>query len=177
MAISDWGHPVGFLGRGTISTFPLGAIRQVSYTDTSGTETKEPQKQVFLINKTGGATIAGGVYMIAYDGDEETNPKCIACAAVTVDVNTVVATEVLDDAECGWFVYAGYCNAMVDGDATDVAKDDTLKIVAGTNADAFIQDTASAVRTADSAGIACEANTGTQALKKVFLFGDRHDID
>jgi hypothetical protein len=47
--------------------------------------------------------------------------------------------------------------------------------VAGTNPDAFIDDSTS--RTADSAAIAMEANTGTQALTKVFLFGDPCDID
>jgi hypothetical protein len=94
---------------------------------------------------------------------------------VTVNRQLVVASAAYADQTWGWYTFAGYCDALVDGDATDVTKDDYLKIVAGTNADAFIDDTTS--RTADSAAIACADNTATQALTKVFLLGDPCDVD
>jgi hypothetical protein len=130
---------------------------------------------VRLYNNSGGATLAGGVYTVTFTGVVTTNPQVIDCAAVTVDVQVVVALEVIPDGDWGWFAVQGYCDALVDGDSADVAAGDFLKIVAGTNADAFIKDGAS--RTADSFAIACEANTSTEALKKVYLFGDFGDID
>jgi hypothetical protein len=175
MAISDWGHPSGIIGRSTIANDTPGQVRLVSYTTSAGVETNEPQRQVRLFNDTGAACVKGGVYMVGFDATEEQNPKIEVCAAVTVNRQLVVAVEATADQTWGWFAYAAYVDALVDGDTTDISAGDYLKIVAGTNPDAFIDDSTS--RTADSAAIAMEANTGTQALTKVFLFGDPCDVD
>lgn len=127
---------------------------------------------VRLYNGTGGATVVGRVYRIAFDGDEETNPKAAACVTLaSVYQNVVVALEVTADATWGWFAIQGYCQAFVEG-TTDVAKDDFLTVNDATDADAFIGDTTT--RTVNSFAIACEAQADNSAvLKRVYLFGDR----
>lgn len=175
MAITDWGHPSGIIPRSNTALDSPGQIRLRSYVDSNGVETGDVCRQVRLYNATGGALVAGATYMVDFDGDEETNPKVIACAAVTVDVQVVIAQEATATASWGWFTYAGYCDALVEG-TTDVAKDDYLKIVAGTSATSFIKD--GTARTSDSGAIATAAQTANSSvLTKVFLLGDRFDID
>lgn len=154
-----------------------GYRRRVGYLNTTTNKVEGDRTEIYLYNGRGSATLAGGVYTLQYDGDEETSPRVITCAATTWDTYVVVSPIVIADATWGWFAIEGYVDALVDGGATDVAKDDTLKIVVGTNADAFVQDTASMVPTTDTFAIACEANTSTELVKKVYLFGQRGDLD
>jgi hypothetical protein len=130
-----------------------------------------------LYNGRGSATVAGGVYIQQHDGDEETSPRVITCAAQAADVEVVVSIGIVADASWGWFVYKGYVDALVEG-TTDVAKDDTLKVVTASSPAAFIQDTAALVVTPDSVAVACAAQTSaTPTLTKVQMFGSRADVD
>ncbi len=175
MAITDWGHPSGVIGRSTVALDSPGQIRYGSYVNSSGVETNEAFRMVRLFNDTGGATIKNAVYMVGFDGDLTQNPKIETCAAVTVDRQLVVATEAYADQTWGWYVFAGVYDVMVEG-TTDVAVGDYLKLVAATDADALIKDGTS--RTADSVAIACAAQAANSAVAtKCFLFGDRCDID
>lgn len=175
MSLADFGYHSGVIPRCSVAADAPGSVRTVSYVDSNGAETGDVCKQIRLYNATGGALTANATYMVDFDGDEETNPKVIACAAVTVDVHVVVAAAATAAASWGWFTYAGYCDALVEG-TTDVAKDDYLKIVAATSATSFIKDGTS--RTADSGAIACAAQAANSSVAtKVFLFGDRFDID
>lgn len=177
MALRDWIIPAGMLAAidtDTAAGVVPGAERIVKYVDSSG-NVSGYQKQVLLYNATGGACVAGAVYMVNYDGDEETNPSVIAEVAGTANREMVVATAATASTAWGWFVYAGYVDAMVEG-TTDVAKDDYLKIVEATDADAFIKD--GTTLTADSFAIACAAQAANSAvLTKVFLLGGEHDPD
>lgn len=125
-----------------------------------------------LYNGSGGATVAGRVYKIVYDGDEETTPKVVACTATaTLLQHVAVATEATADATWGWFAIKGHYSVFVNGDATDVTKDDFLKITAATDDDAFIDDTTA--RTANSFAIATESETdATPSRIRVYLIGD-----
>jgi hypothetical protein len=152
-----------------------GGTRWVAYLDATTGAPEGMQKQVKLYNASGD-TVKGGVYRVAMDGDEETNPKVVDVTAQTIAQFYVVSPKVITDATWGWFVIEGPCLALVDGDTTDVAKDDFLKLIAGTNADAFVSD-GTATLTDDSLAIACEANTSTEALKKVILLGLVKDAD
>lgn len=127
---------------------------------------------VRLYNGTGAAMVAGRVYRIAFDGDEETNPSAVACVTLaSVYQNVVVALEDTAAASWGWFAIQGYCDAFVEG-TTDVAKDDFLTCNDATDDDAFIDDTTA--RTVNSFAIACAAQADNSAvLTRVYLFGDR----
>jgi hypothetical protein len=176
MAISDWGHPSGFMPRNVAAGDSPGQIRLISYVNSSGVETGEACRIVRLFNDRGAACVLGGVYMVDFDATVAQNLKVATCVAETsVQRQVVVAMAATADQAWGWFAYAGYVDALVDGDTTDVAAGDYLKITAGTNADAFLGNTTS--RTVDSFAIAMAANTSTEALTKVFLLGDPADVD
>ena len=170
---------VGFVAHGvaprtTLTDESPGARLFNTYITSAGVQTHEGQEWVRLFNDLGAAAVKGRPYMVFYDGDEEENPKAATPATTAADVHTyiVVAMEDVADQHFGWYCFKGYVDAFVDGDATDVAKDDYLKVA--NTATAFTGDTTT--RTAQSCGIACEANTGTAALKKIYLFGEPCDI-
>lgn len=118
------------------------------------------------------ATVIGTVYAVTYDGDEETNPKVIACAALAVYQEVAVATAVIVNGQFGWFAVQGYFDTFINGNTVDIAKDDFLKIVAGTDAGSFVGNTTT--RTTNSHAIATEAETGIPAVRhRVFLIGER----
>jgi hypothetical protein len=122
-------------------------------------------------------TVLGGWYELAFDGDEETNPKVITIAsgaasgAVTGAIQyAVVATEVVATGNWSWFVVQGNYSALVEG-TTDVAKDDYLKFATGTSTTAPIKDS-STVRSTTSVAIARAAQTANSAvLTDVYIFG------
>lgn len=127
---------------------------------------------VRLYNGTGAAMVVGRVYRMAFDGDEETNPSAVACVTLAVYQHVVVALEAVASASWGWFAIQGYVDAMCNGDAVDIAKDDFLTVNDGTDDDAFINNTTA--RTVNSFAIACAAETdATPSLTKVYLFGSR----
>lgn len=161
---------VGMVGsRNTLALESPMAVRRAAY---QGSNEELYNIQIRLCNKSGGDTVVGRVYKVVYDGDEETNPKAVACTATaTVLQHVVIAQEVLADGAFGWFTIQGYCDAFVNGDSTDVTKDDFLKIVAATDDDAFVDDTTA--RTANSFAIACADETdATPSLTRIYLFGD-----
>ena len=145
-----------------------------TYITSAGVQTGEPQEWVRLFNDTGAAAVVGRPYIIIHDGDEEENPKAATPASTAAGANTyvVVAMEAVADQDWGWYCWRGYVDAMVDGDSTDVTKDDYLLVANA--ATAFTDNTTT--RTAQSAAIACEDNTGAAALKKIYLFGDPVDV-
>jgi hypothetical protein len=145
-----------------------GRVRWVH--DANGCHTK----LVRLYNGTGSALTQYAVYMLNYDGDEETNPKVIACATSTPIRWLVVAQEATAAASWGWFACFGYTECLVEG-TTDVAKDDFLKLTSGTSATAFIKD--GTTITAASFAIATEAQADNSAVAtRVFLLGDKATV-
>ena len=133
-------------------------------------------KRRWLYNACGAALAAGDVVVVNYDGDEETNPQVGVCAALAVYQEVAVFKETasggtsLADATWGWFVVQGYVDAKCNGDSVDITKDDFLKIVAGTDADAFVDNTTA--RTTNSHAIACADETdATPSVTLVYLFG------
>lgn len=117
-------------------------------------------------------TVQGQILVLAYDGDEESNPKAVAAATSTFKVRTVVATED-QGATAGfqWCVIAGECEALVNG-TTDVAKDEFLEVINA--ATAFTGEGTS--RLATSGAIAREAQTNPTALTDIYLLGEGHTI-
>lgn len=128
---------------------------------------------VRLYNGTGGTINKGECYRVAFDGDEETNPKAANVVTLAnVYQYVVVALADLADAVWGDFAIQGYCDAMCNGDSTDISKDDFLTVNDSTDDDAFIGDTTT--RTVNSMAIACAAETdSTPSLTRVYLLGDR----
>jgi hypothetical protein len=152
-----------------------GYTKWVAYVNPDTGVVEGMQKQIMLYNAAG-ETVKGGVYRVARDGDEETDPKVVDVDAQTIAQYYVVARRIVPDATWDWFVVEGPCLALVDGTTTDVAKDDFLKMTTATSATALTSD-GTATLTDDSIAIANEANAGGAALKKVTLLGDRKDAD
>jgi hypothetical protein len=172
-----WSVPHGIMGRSTLANDTPGQTRFVSYVSQAGVETNEPQRQIRLFNDLGAAAVVGRPYVITFDGNEEQQPKASTPATAAADQYVVVAVTAVPDQTWGWYACAGYVNAQVDGDATDVSVGDFLTV---TNAipTAFTDNTTA--RTTDSFAIACEANTGAAVAgtqHKILLFGDPADID
>lgn len=145
--------------------------RRRAYVNSTTGAVEGGRTEVMLYNASGVA-VKGGVYRMVFDGDEETNPKIADLSTQTVAQYAVVALRATPDATWDWFAIEGEVDALVDGDATDVAKDDFLKVVTATNGDAFIQDSADTISAASIAR-AMEATTAVESLKKVFLLGEK----
>ena len=143
--------------------------RVVDYQDSTGAQAGH-RLQVRLYNATGAATVDGQVCMVAYDGDEETNPSCIAAAtSSTIYRDFVVSDGVIAVTSWGWWTWCGYANVLVDG-TTDLTKDDYIQ---GVNAVTYAAEDGTTLTT-DGIGIYCDADfttNSTQAVKKCFLFG------
>lgn len=177
MGLANLQHPSGILPRTTGASDALGQKKFGSYISSAGVETGEPQTLTRLYNDSGGATIDGGVYAVAYSGDESKWLRVIDVAAVAYDQEYAVSIGVIGDGEAGWFCTAGFCDALVDGDSVNVADGDYLRMVAATNADAFVAEATATTFTTDTIAVACGANTGTEAKVKVLLLGGPHDND
>lgn len=158
-------HPSNLLAGGIAPAYR----RRVAYLNSTTGVIEGDREEIFLYNGRGSATVAGGVYRMLRDGDEETDPRVATCTTQSVAQRYVVSAKIVADAAWGWFTLEGYVDALVEG-TTDVAVDDTLKVVSGTAANAFVQDTAAAVPTAASLAIACAAQTANSSvLTKVRL--------
>jgi hypothetical protein len=144
------------------------------YMASDGTQTGKVGQFVRLYNATGAPTVAKAVYMTNYSGNPATSPQVIACATSTPTRELVVAAEVVATASWGWFCFAGWCDALVDG-TTDVATGDFLKLTSGTSTTAFIKD--GTTITAASHAIAGAASTADSANSTLIeLFGDRATV-
>ncbi|MBA3758930.1 MAG: hypothetical protein H0X07_00185 [Gemmatimonadales bacterium] len=152
-----------------------GYTRWVTYLNPTTLVPEGMQKQIMLYNASG-ATLKGQVVRVERDGDAELDPKTADVTAQTVDQFYAVARSIVADLTWDWFIVEGPAQALVDGVTTDVAKDDYLKMTTATSATALTSD-GTATLTADSLAIACEANTGAGALKKVILLGMTKDAD
>lgn len=124
-------------------------------------------------------TVAKQWFELAFDGDEETNPKIVAIASgatsgtATGAVKYVcVATEAVATGNWTWVVVHGYYSAFVEG-ATDVTKDDYLKFDSSVSVLAPIKD--ATARTTSSVAIACENQTtaGNATAAKVYILGEK----
>jgi hypothetical protein len=154
---------LGALQRDSLSEDTPGAVRVVRNSD--GTY----QSQIRLYNGTGGAMVAGRVYVLSYDGDEETNPKCGTPATLAIYQHVVVAINATASATWDWFAIQGYVDALVEG-TTDVAKDDFLEVL--NTETSFKKD--GAAKTVNSPAIACAAQAAdSSVLTRVYLFGER----
>lgn len=118
------------------------------------------------------AKAKGEVQVIAFDGDEETNPRLADAATATFKQTVCVVLEAITAAGFVKVQTRGYCQALVDG-TTDVAKDDFLEVING--AVSATKDGSS--RSTVSLGIACEArSTDSAGLIKIFLLGEGNTI-
>ncbi len=113
-------------------------------------------------------TAKGQPMILAYDGDEETNPKTAAPATNTAFEAFVVFPTAAGADAFQWCQLRGDAEVLVDG-TTDVAKDDYLEVInAGT---ALIKDATS--RGVGSVAIAQEAlTTNAATLTNVYLLGE-----
>lgn len=132
------------------------AFREQHYIDSSGNRTGKVAMWTRLYNNTGGVLTLNAVYMLNYSGNPATSPQVIAAATSTPTRMLVIAKEAVAIASWGWFAYAGWTDALVDG-TTDVAIGDFLKLTSGTSATAFIKD--GTTITAASHAIAGAAST------------------
>lgn len=173
-------HP-GIPGRSILAEDSPGFIRHATYVElkdptatTFGRQTHEPQVLQRLYNATGGALVLGRPYAIVEEDDEETSPKLIdpATAGAGAEVRVGVAIDVAADTTWTYAVIQGYVDALCDGGTNDITEGDYLEVDnAGT---AFTSD--GATRTANSAARFAEDaayTSATEALKKVYLLGDR----
>lgn len=148
-----------------------GTTRDDSWTDDAGIVRWRRLK--WLYNAMGAATTAGKVYRVSFDGDADVNPKVVACAAIAgVYQEIAVGIDTCASAVGGWYAVEGYTEAEVNGDSTDVNKDDFLKIVAATDADAFVGNTTT--RTANSHAIYSDDTAETDATpsnRLIWLLG------
>lgn len=127
-------------------------------------------------------TVAKQWFEIAFDGDEETNPKIVAIAsgatsgtATGVVKYVCVATEAVATGNWTWVVVQGYYSSFVEG-ATDVAKDDYVKFDSSVSVLAPIKD--GTARTVGSVAIACEAQTtaGNATAALVYILGEKVQV-
>lgn len=117
------------------------------------------------------SAVKGEVYVVTYDGDEETNPKLIAAATLAVYQEVAV---VLKDqgasAGFNWVQTKGKVGMLVEG-TSDVAKDNYLEVL---NTEKSAKLDHASVRSVNSIAIACEAQaTNSAVLTDVILLGGR----
>jgi hypothetical protein len=112
--------------------------------------------------------LQGEVYVVTYDGDEETCPKLVAAATLAVyQEYAVVLADQGSAAGWAWVQTKGHAKMLVEG-TTDVAKDDYLELL-NTEKSAKKDGT---TRTTNSFAIACEAQAANSAvLIEVELLG------
>lgn len=149
--------------------------RRVGYVNSTTGLVEGSRTEVRLYNGRGSDTVAGGVYRVVRDGDEETDPAVATITAQTIDQYYVVSPIIVPDASWGWFAIDGEVDALVEG-TTDVSKDDFLAVVSGTAANAFVKE--GTAPGTDSLAIATAAQTANSSvLTKVILLGQRADAD
>lgn len=146
------------------------AVKEVEY-NSSG----ETGWAIRLFKPTGAALVKGAVVKIAYSGQASGDPQVatVTSGAAAFD-RVVVAAEAVSSGTFGWFFFAGVCDAMVDG-TTDVTLGDYLKMVAGTDNDAFIKDGTALTINSCAVAMAAQASDAN-VLTKVRLLGERVTI-
>lgn len=130
--------------------------------------------EVRLYNATGGALTSGGFYMVDYGGTTPTapNPRVVTPATTAIMREFVVALSALADVSYGWFAYAGYVDALVEG-TTDVTAGDYLKLV---NAQLYVVKDATTISAASMARALAGQTANSAVAARIFLFGSRCTI-
>lgn len=138
------------------------------------------RKEIWLYNAYASAIPAGQPCLIRYDGDEETNPFVVSGAAASGAVaveRLVVASASIAATSWGWFVYEGYCEALIEG-TTDVAKDHLLRFTVQ-KPTGLCRDGTAAVPLVSTCAVAREAQTNATAtladvyiINKLFAIGE-----
>lgn len=134
----------------------------------AGARKVEGNREYFFVYVATGIA-KGQPRILAFDGDEETNPKDAAPATSTTVYQQVIFPTDTGANDFQWCQYKGDAYVLVDG-TSDVAKDDFLEVLnAGT---ALVVDASS--KGTGSIAIAQEARTTNSAgLTYVYLIGDR----
>jgi hypothetical protein len=117
------------------------------------------------------SAVKGEVYVVTYDGDEETCPKLIAAGTLAVyqEVAVVLADQGAS-AGFAWVQTKGKVKMLVEG-TSDVAKDNYLEVL---NTEKSAKLDHASVRSVNSVAIACEAQTtNSDVLTDVILLGGR----
>lgn len=113
------------------------------------------------------SSVKGEVYVVTFDGDEETCPKLVAAATLAVYQEYAVVLADQTAAGFAWVQTKGKANVLVEG-TTDVAKDDFLELL---NTEKSAKKDA-ATRSVNSFAIACAAQTTNSAvLTECILLG------
>jgi hypothetical protein len=128
---------------------------------------------VYLYNRTGGATVVGGVYAIDVSRVQAESTDAASAmsnatpvAAANIDGILVIADQIVADNEIGRFIVNGPALALVDGGTTDVLVGD--KLIAAAASTSLVK---SGATTDVVHAIAIDGNTGTAALKTVYWLG------
>lgn len=122
----------------------------------------------FLYAYVPASALRGEIYVVTYDGDEETNPKLVTAATLAVyQEYAVILADQGTIAGFAWVQTKGHTYALVEG-TTDVAKDDFLKV---TNTLKYCVKDAT-TRSTGSFAISCAAQTANSSvLTEVELIG------
>lgn len=122
----------------------------------------------FLYAYVPASALRGEVYVVTYDGDEETCPKLVTAATLAVyQEYAVVLADQGSAAGFAWVQTKGHAYVLVEG-TTDVAKDDYLELL---NTEKSAKKDA-ATRSTNSFAIACAAQADNSAvLTEVQLLG------
>ncbi len=159
-------------------SFYLDVEKAVLYINLDGSTSWAPvpgvltygKKFIWAQNLVASPTAAGQVVAVKYS---ETYGYCFGAVATTdFPVLTGVTPALIGASVPGLVQVCGTCEALVDGDTTDVAAGDFLEVLNG--ATAFVKD--GAARTTVSAAVAVDANAAAAALKTVMLIPEQHTI-
>lgn len=124
-----------------------------------GSRTRQGRNE-FLYAIVPANALKGEVYVVTYDGDEETCPKLVAAATNASNQEyAVVLADQGSTAGVAKVQVKGHAYVLVEG-TTDVAKDDYLELL-NTEKSAKKDGTA---RTVNSFAIACAAQTSNSAV-------------
>lgn len=146
-----------------------------------------PFKEVWCINKTGGALTAGRPYLMRNSGDETTNFNVIApvpsntsgfaalSGIVTPDLVVVAGAATANNAY-GWMCYMGWRTVFVEG-TVDVADGDPLCLTTSTTTTALRKRTDTAAEGIfDVAYAAAAQAANSEVLTLCFLTGLRVNV-
>lgn len=169
--ISATGPMVPVLDRDA-SSAAGGHLRADSWIDDAGIE--RGRTLVWLYNGTGVALVAGEPMVMRYDGDADVNPKVAVATESPVGVREYVVVPINNTAIATWdsCVISGYTEIFVNGNVTDCAKDDFLKLDVTLDDDAAVND--STTRTPNSFAIYSDDTSETDATpssRLVYMFG------
>lgn len=125
--MATFGFPKTWLAYNDLAVNGKLGQQGVDYLTTS--QGRLPYSYVYAYNGTGAAVTSGHVYLLTFDGDEETNPAIstvVAASGASICNQFVVAAEDIAIAGIGKVAFFGYAKANCES-TTDIAKDDYLR--------------------------------------------------